>query len=350
MFAHWREPDMIVKSALAFMKVMHVLAGVEWYGLHCAGFTISMPTCLSSARSWQFFTNLDFDWSLLTGRRPRRWTFWVYMACRITGVGIAVTVLIMLDSTGEIDCQATILALFVLAIISYALALLLTVLRVIAIWDRYGPIVALSAFAWLTSVAFWIRVIPEVHLTPHSPFSQLQSASACFITSSPQFLPLSVATLLVYATLLTTMIVGLLRKPHKNSVGIWRLLYHQGLSWLALAILAEVPTLVLQVPRVLTTTMAATMMYRALHNYTTISEHEVEAKRPVTVQPGMPKPGSLSILPPLEVAVHTTFEQHCDEDEPAISPRSKSTGSRSPGYYGRIHDDSTASVVGRFPL
>lgn len=27
--------------------------------------------------SWEFFINLDYEWSVIRGRRPYRWTIWV---------------------------------------------------------------------------------------------------------------------------------------------------------------------------------------------------------------------------------------------------------------------------------
>ena len=28
-------------------------------------------------RSWEYFTTLDYEWSVLRGRQPYRWTIWV---------------------------------------------------------------------------------------------------------------------------------------------------------------------------------------------------------------------------------------------------------------------------------
>jgi hypothetical protein len=30
-----------------------------------------------SISSWEFFTTLDYEWSVIRGRRPYRWTIWV---------------------------------------------------------------------------------------------------------------------------------------------------------------------------------------------------------------------------------------------------------------------------------
>ncbi|KAI0041235.1 hypothetical protein FA95DRAFT_714509 [Auriscalpium vulgare] len=220
----WKEPDMILKSSFALTKLSHVFAGIVF---------------------WQFVSNLDFDYSMLTGKRRQRWTFWVYLSSRLACIGIVISSLIMINSRRPVNCQALIISLETLQAVAYALSLLLAMLRVVAIWDRLLPVIALCAIAWLTSVAFWIRIVAMVHLSPIPPFSSVAGASMCFITSSPPFLPLSIVTLFIYFVLLAGMIGGLARKPHLGSVGIWKLLYRQGLAWLALATIAELPTLVL---------------------------------------------------------------------------------------------------------
>ncbi|KAI0248158.1 hypothetical protein BJV78DRAFT_1239554 [Lactifluus subvellereus] len=40
------------------------------------------------------------------------------------------------------------------------------------------------------------------------------------------------------------MLIGLLRYAHRNSTGIWCLLYQQCIIWIALASIAEVPAVV----------------------------------------------------------------------------------------------------------
>ncbi|KAI0041236.1 hypothetical protein FA95DRAFT_715043 [Auriscalpium vulgare] len=104
--------------------------------------------------------------------------------------------------------------------------------------------------------------------------------------------------------------------------------------------------------------MAATMMYRALHNYAATSEYEcvihpssshlflwlisyncarraerrAQGERPPLVRVG--KPDALR-LEPLEITVFTTFEQHHDMDSEGEMARSKSGLS----IRSRAHED-----------
>jgi hypothetical protein len=80
--------------------------------------------------SWEFFTNLDFEWSIIQGRRRYRWTIWVcghspsfknfrllggrradfcsikvYSLARIGALVAVITDLILLNLKPPFDCQ-----------------------------------------------------------------------------------------------------------------------------------------------------------------------------------------------------------------------------------------------------
>jgi hypothetical protein len=54
-----------------------ILACHEWslhVGLHCFSARYSTQSFLSS---WEYFTTLDYEWRVIRGRLPYRWTIWV---------------------------------------------------------------------------------------------------------------------------------------------------------------------------------------------------------------------------------------------------------------------------------
>ena len=57
----------------------HPLPYHKWY--LPVGLLIPLSTCRSHltnpTRSWEFFTNLDYEFGIIRGRRPYRWTIWV---------------------------------------------------------------------------------------------------------------------------------------------------------------------------------------------------------------------------------------------------------------------------------
>jgi hypothetical protein len=62
------------------------LAHNDWYllvSLHLFLFAVRSDTFLSS---WEFFTTLDYEWRVIRGRLPCRYTIWVRKNRCITGV------------------------------------------------------------------------------------------------------------------------------------------------------------------------------------------------------------------------------------------------------------------------
>jgi len=85
MVAKWDTPEELTTDAAAFTKLMHCLAGLYF---------------------WEFFTSLDFEWSFVTGKRKFQWPLIFYMAGRYCLFFALIGILIALDATTELNCQA----------------------------------------------------------------------------------------------------------------------------------------------------------------------------------------------------------------------------------------------------
>jgi len=85
--------------------------------------------------------------------------------------------------------------------------------------------------------------------------------------------------------LLALMLSGLRRYGEAGMFGLWRFLYNQGLFWLALVTIAEIPptvfiilnlndylNLMFQVPELIMMAVGASRIYRCLADYTCMSE------------------------------------------------------------------------------
>jgi hypothetical protein len=67
------EPLVIV----VLTKLYHVVGGLYmWVGLVAPPFD-NLLHGSTSTPSWEFFTTLDYEWSVIRGRRPYWWTIWV---------------------------------------------------------------------------------------------------------------------------------------------------------------------------------------------------------------------------------------------------------------------------------
>jgi len=53
---NFRDPNVILKDGWALVKLCHAI---------------------DSLYLWEFFTSLDYEWSVIRGRRPYRWTIWL---------------------------------------------------------------------------------------------------------------------------------------------------------------------------------------------------------------------------------------------------------------------------------
>jgi len=127
-------------------------------------------------------------------------------------------------------------AFFALGYASWASASLIISLRVIAIWN-FDVLVSLIAFVVMSGgIALNIRRLVMVTGT-YNPI-----VDSCIVLNTRGALANTLGVLVVDVVLLLAMLIGLLR--HRNSVGIWKLLYQQCIIWIALALIAEIPLVV----------------------------------------------------------------------------------------------------------
>jgi len=80
----FHNPTVISLDAWALTKLCHAMGGLYL---------------------WEFFVNLDYEWSVIRGRRPYRWTIWVYSFTRVATLVTIILNLGGLDITAKINCQ-----------------------------------------------------------------------------------------------------------------------------------------------------------------------------------------------------------------------------------------------------
>ncbi|KAH9993516.1 hypothetical protein BJV74DRAFT_884378 [Russula compacta] len=224
---------------------------------------------------WEFVTNLDYEWSIIRGRRPYRWTIWIYTITRLAALMAVVLTFLNLDVTTRFSCEALIKIGLFTGYLGIASASLLIVLRIVAIWSRNKVVVAIAACLWVTNVSVMILGLVRVHST----WNPIQEDCIEFNMESTK--PNILVTLASDITLLLVMLVGLLRVRYRGdgAFGIASFLWKQGLIWLLLATLAEVPPAVfivlnLNAPfdimfqhSMILLSIAATRMYRGLVDF-----------------------------------------------------------------------------------
>ncbi|KAI0287036.1 hypothetical protein BC826DRAFT_1120066 [Russula brevipes] len=106
-----RATHKIFRLTVAYVKLMHTLIGLY---------------------IWEFITTLDYEWSIFWGRRPYRWTIWIYSLTRLATLTTVILVVVEFNTTAPYICQALITSAVVCDGMALAAAELLIVLRILA--------------------------------------------------------------------------------------------------------------------------------------------------------------------------------------------------------------------------
>jgi len=227
------------------------------------------------------------------------------------------------DVTTPVNCQVETVLQLLSGYVAFAAASLLIVLRVIAIWNGNKLPIALASGVWVANLGFLAQSVVRIRAV------WVPAMSTCVISNIHSTKLNMISTLITDVVLLLVMLIGLLRLGfHESGVyGLGHLMWRQGLVWLFLATIAEVPPVVFisldlndpfnyvfQIPAMITMSIAATRIYRSLadfsmnftdfasvrHNLPPSGFTTSKTKRDLT----LPVPSE-----PVEVAMHNIYEQ-----------------------------------------
>ncbi|KAI0321516.1 hypothetical protein OF83DRAFT_278132 [Amylostereum chailletii] len=316
-----------------------ILAGLATLKLGCVCFGL----CLR-----EYVGNVAYDLEYMVGKRPRRWTTWIYLSCRMTTLAGVTMVFAALNIRYHVHCQ---------------LATVIIVLRIVVVWNHRTQVTLFALATWLTTIPFFIRDLIATHSiwTPE--------VSACIVMFNSKERDLEVVTICTDFVLVLLMLSGLVRKSQAGPLDLWGILTRQAFVWLGLTILAEVPTVVLMstpgiydsnvkvvsqmhfpiclehasglahqifwVPKILIISTGATRMYRALTEFIDIGSGYRMSSSSFTASdfgPILQNPTRENLIPPMEITVHTEYMQV--EEEPdavtkqAIRKAMKKDGAR----------------------
>ncbi|KAI0295835.1 hypothetical protein B0F90DRAFT_1820274 [Multifurca ochricompacta] len=259
----WQSPAVVAANFSALVKLVHAMGGVL---------------------IWDFVSNLDFDISFFTGKRKLLSSYWIYMGARWCPLFAVITLLIGFNAKREINCEVRLrlpcsdeketeppsrhglylsmyegfllqrrhLESFVtiqaFAYLSFVFASALIVLRIAAIWERNKVAIALASVAWLTNAGSYIHSTATVRAG--------WTGNTCAVLNTSE------------------------SKINIMKGGVWWLLYTQGLAWIVVVTLAEVPAavfivlnlngamnLMFQVPELIIMALGASRIYRALVDF-----------------------------------------------------------------------------------
>ncbi|KAI9454273.1 hypothetical protein F5148DRAFT_1230294 [Russula earlei] len=186
---------------------------------------------------WEFFTTLKFEWEFLTRKRDFKWTLVLYSTARILALGSVISNLIELNTNHSINCQLWIVLDLIIVYASFACGSVLMAIRVIMIWNRNLIVTILTAGMTLTNIGFLIHGVATVYA------SWAAVVLTCTLKNADQSRANITTTMATDIGQLILMIIGLWR-CRQTEKDIVKFLYDQGLIWLVVATVAQIPTTV----------------------------------------------------------------------------------------------------------
>ncbi|KAF8491223.1 hypothetical protein F5888DRAFT_1075822 [Russula emetica] len=225
---------------------------------------------------WEYLTTLDFELDVIRGRRPYRWTIWIYSLTRVSTLTAVVLSFVALDTTTPINCQVWITFQLTFAFLGLAAASLLIISRIVAIWNKNRLVVGTAITVWATNASVVILGIARMR----SSWDPILQECMMLNTEKDKFSVISI--LISDIVLLLIVLIGLLRLLHDSggTFALGRLLWKQGVIWLLIATVAEVPptvfivlnlnasfNLMSQLPSLIAMAIAATRIYRNLADF-----------------------------------------------------------------------------------
>ncbi|KAH9006164.1 hypothetical protein EDB86DRAFT_3070183 [Lactarius hatsudake] len=235
----WSNNSTIAAENTALAKLVHVIGGIYiWEIVSCLGFEYSV---ISKKRK--------FTWSFLVRRPSQLWRRqWrrpdvrdsLYLGCRWCPLFAIALQFLGFDVSHKIDCQACVILSFMFAYLSFMCTSALIILRVVALWNHTKTIIGFTCAMWLGNTIIYAYSLT----TLRSTWTE-QPESFCAISHTDHGRISIFSTFTTDLILLVLMLTGLKRwKNAPTSCGVWRLLRTQGLIWVMIVTLVELPAAV----------------------------------------------------------------------------------------------------------
>ncbi|VDB87264.1 unnamed protein product [Peniophora sp. CBMAI 1063] len=274
-------------------KLVHVLAGIYL---------------------WEWFTTLPYEWEVMTGRRRSvgMVSFIVYMLIRTLTLVFLITILVTWNLStplGTAACKFVYHWVSIVAALTLLCCALLIAFRAVALWRKNWVAIGWIATLWSldAGTAMWEQTMGTPRWSDELQRCQILNTSAFRV-------PLLI-DVMANMLLLVTMLLGLWRQ--RNDTSLWKLLNIQGWSWLVVALLCEVPSVVLnwlniseawnilfQTPHLVALVIVCTRIHRGLVVYMTDFD-----KGSDSVYQHRQRPSEFEFATPLQVNVRRTLQQ-----------------------------------------
>ncbi|KAJ3783492.1 hypothetical protein GGU10DRAFT_316775 [Lentinula aff. detonsa] len=256
----WTSEAEVQLDAEALLKLTHALMGVY---------------------IWEWFLTVDFDWELITGKRPFRWPIAFYFANRYLLFFAIIGILISFDTTTKLNCQAIYVFNQLAGNACVGLASINLSLRTLAV---YGNSKLLAIILVIAILGHWSLIL-QAGVLLRAVWSD--QSNQCIIVFTNNTI---LAATLIY-TMVFDLLVFLLNAhklfPRKGNIGymggsrLGRLLFGDGLVYFFIAFLSNllatvfmllnlnsIMTVIFNVPAAIASTIVACRVVRRLSTFT----------------------------------------------------------------------------------
>ncbi|KAL4067048.1 hypothetical protein V8B97DRAFT_1004511 [Scleroderma yunnanense] len=249
----WQSLSEIQADSVVFSRFIHTLFGVYL---------------------WEVFTSLDFDWQFVSGQKRLRWPLIFYFAGRYCLLFALVGIIIALDVTEPVNCQALYTFNQVFGNAAIGLASVNLSLRTMAVWGQNRIIVCLLVVVMLGQWSFLLHgLLLKADWTN----------GACIITSTNnEILAISFLYTMAFDFLVLCLAGWKLAYPAGGRSKLLKLIFGDGLIYFVIAFLANllatifmllnlnaVMSIIANVPAAITCTIVACRVVRRLTNFST---------------------------------------------------------------------------------
>lgn len=247
----WKSNAELEVDAAAFTKLMHSLAGVYF---------------------WEFASSLDFDWVFISGQKKFNWRLIFYWLGRYCLFFAFIGILIALDTTTEINCQALYTFNQLAGDAAVGFASINLSLRTMAIWS-HDKIIIIPLV--LVILGHWALILQGVLLK-----AEWVPGQGCVITSTSNTI---LAATFIYSMCFDALVMCLSAiklMPRTGNSQLIRLLFKDGLIYFMVAFIANllatifmllnlnsVMSVVANVPAAVASTIVASRAVRRLSNW-----------------------------------------------------------------------------------
>ncbi|OBZ76245.1 hypothetical protein A0H81_02950 [Grifola frondosa] len=291
-------------------------------------YTLSVSVIIISQVSggiylWEWVTTLYFDLRLLSGgRQGFKWPSLVYISSRISTLITIICEFIFLNRKFEKHCDAMIHVILFFGYLATILSSTLIAIRITGIWNRKRPVIIFAVSVILADIVMILYAFIRGRGAAWNPVLQ-----ACIEIDTIRVQTSAVAVFVLDVLMFVVMIIGIWMMRVSGS--LWRVVYHQGIIWFLVAVIAYTPLVVLislnlndainrlwQTPFFVAMTICAARMHRGLfeHANSYPSTEEVSQIKFNYSAVSVLEPETMSINSTADTATTTAQTPHIAED------------------------------------